>query len=382
MTVIGISGSYGGLNAGDEAILSCIVDQLNGAFPDADLVVFSRNPRHTTEHHGVDRGIPVREATGDQVVPEVERLDLLLLGGGGILYDEEVHNYLREVELVHERGIPAVAYAIGVGPLREQEDRQAVREALNGMDAVTVRDVETKRAFEEVGVRREVVVTADPAWLLTPVDFSEEMLEKEGVSSGRPLVGVSVRERGGAAPSLEGSAYHGMVAAAADFVVARFEADVVFVPMERRDVTEAHRVMAEMAAPDRAHVLTGRYGPRQLLGLMQHFDLAVGMRLHFLIFAALAGVPLLALPYASKVEGFLEALGLPAPSTLQQQPGPLLAAIDRLWDRRDECRRLLADRVPTLQKRADESVEIVQEVLEFRAREGARAAEPRSGSGS
>lgn len=376
MTVIGISGSYGGLNAGDEAILTCIVEQLNGAFPDAELVVFSRNPHHTTDHHGVDRGIPVREVTGDQVVPEVDRLDLLLLGGGGILYDEEVHNYLREVELAHERGIPTVAYAVGVGPLRQQEERQKVRDALNGMDAVTVRDVETKRAFEEVGVRREVVVTADPAWLLTPVDLTEEALQKEGVASARPLVGISVRDRGGAAPSLERSAYHSMVAAAADFVVDRFSADVVFVPMERQDVTEAHRVMAEMAAPDRAHVVTGRYGPGELLGLMQHFHLAVGMRLHFLIFAALAGVPFLALPYASKVEGFLDALGLPAPSTLQQHPGPLLAAIDRLWDGRDESRRQLSDRVPALQQRARETASMVQEVLESRAGAGARAEKP------
>ena len=378
MTVIGISGSYGGLNAGDEAILDCIVEELSTTVPDVELVVFSRNPDHTSEHHGVDRGIAVREVTRDQVVPEVEQLDLLLLGGGGILYDEEVHNYLREVELAQERGIPTAAYAVGVGPLRGREERQVVRDALNGMDVVTVRDVETKRVLEEVGVQREVVVTADPALLLEPESFTEEMLEREGVARERPLVGMSVRERGGAAPSLERAPYHVVVAAAADFVVDRFEADVVFVPMERQDVGEAHRVMAEMAAPDRAHVLTGRYGPRQLLGLMQHLELAVGMRLHFLIFAAVTAVPVLALPYASKVEAFLESLGLTADSTGQQHAGPLLASVDRLWDGRHECRRLLADRVPALQEQARETTRIVRGVLERRAGDDAGASGPAS----
>ncbi len=364
MTTIGVSGSYGGLNAGDEAILTCIVNELGRSVPDVEVVVFSRHPEHTERHHDVEKGIAVRDATRDEVVPAVERLDLLLLGGGGILYDDEAHNYVREVHLAQERGIPTMAYAIGAGPLRGRDDRLVVREALNGMKAVTVRDAETKRLLEEVGVRRPIEVTADPAVLLTPLPFTEEMLEREGVTPGGRVVGVSVREPGGAAPSLEQSPYHLTLASAADFIVDRFDADVVFVPMERADVGHAHRVMAEMAEPSRASVLHGRYGPRQLLGLMDHLELAVGMRLHFLIFAAVAGVPLLALPYASKVAGLFEALDLPAPPALQRHAGPLLAALDRLWDSRDELREVLRERVPGLQERARRTSETALALLD------------------
>lgn len=364
MTTIGVSGSYGGLNAGDEAILTCIVNELGRLLPDVEVVVFSRDPEHTEAHHDVEKGIAVRDATHDEVVPEVERLDLLLLGGGGILYDDEVHNYLREVRLAQERGIPTMAYAIGAGPLRSRDDRVVVREALDGMEAVTVRDSETKRLLEEVGVRKPIEVTADPALLLTPLAFSEEMLEREGLPRDRRLVGMSVREPGGAAPSLEQSPYHVTLANAADFIVDRFDADVVFVPMERADVGHAHRVVAEMAEPARALVLHGRYGPRQLLGLMDHLDLAVGMRLHFLIFAAIAHVPLLALPYASKVVGLFEALGLAVPSKLQRHAGPLLAGLDRLWDSRDELSKVLQERVPELQQRARRTSEIALALLD------------------
>ncbi|MCA1692531.1 MAG: polysaccharide pyruvyl transferase family protein [Actinobacteria bacterium] len=352
MTTIGVSGSYGGLNVGDEAILTSIVNELGRLVPDVDVVVFSRDAQHTERHHDVEKGIAVRDATRDEVVPEVERLDLLLLGGGGILYDGEAHNYVREVRLAQERGIPTMAYAIGAGPLRGREDRLVVREVLDHMEAVTVRDAETKRLLEEVGVRGTIEVTADPALLLTPVPFTEEMLEREGLTKERRLVGMSVREPGGAAPGLEQSPYHQTLANAADFMVDRFDVNVVFVPMERADVAHAHRVMAEMAEPARATVLQGRYGPRQLLGLMEHFELAVGMRLHFLIFAALAAVPVLGLPYASKVVGLFEALDLPAPSTLQRHSGPLLAALDRLWDSQDDLREVLRERVPSLQERA------------------------------
>jgi polysaccharide pyruvyl transferase WcaK-like protein len=62
MAVIGISGSYGGLNLGDEAILTCAVRELRQAAPDAELVVFSRNAEHTQAHHAADRVVAVRDA--------------------------------------------------------------------------------------------------------------------------------------------------------------------------------------------------------------------------------------------------------------------------------------------------------------------------------
>lgn len=91
MVVIGISGSYGGLNTGDEAILTSMLASLRGARPGQpdEFVVFSRNADHTAAHHRVDRVVPTRDLNRDQVLAEIERLDLLLLGGGGILYNGE-----------------------------------------------------------------------------------------------------------------------------------------------------------------------------------------------------------------------------------------------------------------------------------------------------
>jgi polysaccharide pyruvyl transferase WcaK-like protein len=101
--------------------------------------------------------------------------------------------------------------------------------------------------------------------------------------------------------------------------------------MERQDVGHAHRVIAEMGLPDRARVLTGCYGPREMLGIVGRLDMAIGMRLHFLIFAALSGVPMLGLPYASKMSSVLQQLGLAAPDQIQPEHAGTRAAhgIDR-----------------------------------------------------
>lgn len=58
--------------------------------------------------------------------------------------------------------------------------------------------------------------------------------------------------------------------------------------------------------------LPSRYSPRQILHIMGWFEFAVGMRLHFLIFAALRGTAF-ALTLRSKVTGLLEDLEMDTP---------------------------------------------------------------------
>ncbi|WP_207481483.1 polysaccharide pyruvyl transferase family protein [Arenibaculum pallidiluteum] len=363
MPIIGISGSYGGLNLGDEAILASACEQLRAAVPGVEIVAFSRDAEHTRRHQDVDRAISARAAMRAQILPEVERLDLLLLGGGGILYDSEAQTYLREVAIAQELGVPTCTFAIGVGPLREREERRAVRDGLNRMNAITVREVTAKRLCEEIGVTVPVRVTADPALLLRPSEFDDEMLRAEGIPLDRPLIGFSVREQGPAAPDLDRHAYHDLIAQAADYVIHRFEADAVFVPMEQADRREIHKVIARMAAPQRSHVLKRPYGPREIIGMVGRLQMAVGMRLHFLVFAALMGVPLMPLPYASKVTDFLASLGLSRTPLEHEHAGAFLADLDRLWDHRGEQIATVADRLPELQAVAAQTVPLGLSVI-------------------
>src|SRR5512145_2219687 len=85
---IGISGSYGGLNLGDEAILEAIVRQLPASIP-AEITVFTRDSEDTLRRHDVNHAVLIRQMTRDEARAEVEKLDLLILGGGGILYDRD-----------------------------------------------------------------------------------------------------------------------------------------------------------------------------------------------------------------------------------------------------------------------------------------------------
>jgi polysaccharide pyruvyl transferase CsaB len=356
--VIGVLGSYGGTNLGDEAILTSLLNDLRGRRPDAQVLVFSRNPDHTrAAYPGVD-AMCWRAVTRERIAEALRQLDLLVLGGGGILYDTEARRYLRLVVAAHDHEIPVFGYALGAGPLTEGLDCGLAQTALNDCLEVIVRDEESKLVLEEAGVGCPLKVTADPALLLEPEKFDADELSGDWLPNGRRLVGMSVREPGRAAQSLDADAYHQLLAQVGDFLVHRLDAHVLFVPMEHQDIAHAHAVLSRMVAFDRCRVLHGTYRPRQILGLMDHVDLAVGMRLHFLIFAAMAGVPVLPLPYAGKVFDFAQQIGAPAlRGVVREAVGPLLAEVDRLWDERPARVRDTSARLAALRERAAQTGE-------------------------
>lgn len=365
---IGISGSYGGLNLGDEAILQGILRELR-ATVSAEVTVFSRDPEDTLRRHQVERAVPVRSMSRDESRAELERLDLLILGGGGILYDGEAETYLREVAVAQSVGVPVVVYAISAGPLTTRSAREAVASQLRAAEHITVRDKQAHKLLEEVGVSHEIHVTADPALLIEPEPIDESVLTREGLDADQMLVGISVREPGSAAPDIDVEHYHALLANAADFMVSRYDARVVFVPMERKkmDVQQSHAVVARMQSAQQATVLKGDYSPGELLSMVGRFEFTVGMRLHFLIFSALQGVPFVPLPYASKVRGFIEDLEMEMPPLEQVTTGYLIAHIDRSWDTRATLRERIRARVPVLQDRARETQRFVLQALRSRS---------------
>ncbi|NLE01010.1 MAG: polysaccharide pyruvyl transferase [Fibrobacter sp.] len=366
---IGISGSYGGLNLGDEAILQSIITQIRNSIS-AEITVFTRNIEDTLIRHKIERAVKVRDLTRPEVSPEIQRLDLLIIGGGGILYDAHARAYLREAELAIQKNIPVMVYAVGAGPLKEQPVIDYVKDILNRVDLITVRDHRSGQILEDAGISRPIIITADPALLLTPdqVDFSE--LKGEGLSGNKKIIGLSVREAGVAAPDIHEEHYHRLLANAADFIIERFDADVIFIPMEPRafDLQQSHAVISRMLRPQRATILKGAYSSSQLLSIISKLEFAVGMRLHFLIFAANQGIPFVALPYSPKVGGFLEDFHFEMPPIHLVNEGRLMAYIDKAWDNRRLLQQQIKTIMPVLQNRAKQNNALLLDLINRRVK--------------
>ncbi len=361
---IGISGSYGGFNLGDEAILQSIITQIRCSI-NASITVFTRNAEDTISRHKIDRAVAVRKLARPEIIPEIENLDILVVGGGGILYDADAKLYLREAVIATEKKIPVMIYAVGVGPLKEPSIQEFVKNYLCLVDTITVRDRLSRQVLEEIGLQREIDVTADPALLLTSEAVSPADLKREGINEKRRLIGMSVRESGVAAPDIHEEHYHALLANAADYMIERFDADVIFIPMEPRefDLQQSHAVIARMLRPQRASILKGNYSSGQILTIISKCEFTVGMRLHFLIFSAIQGIPFVALPYSPKVGGFLDDLQIEMPPIHLVNEGRLMAYIDRSWDQRKMLQDRIKQALPSLKKRAQKNHSLLIDLI-------------------
>jgi polysaccharide pyruvyl transferase WcaK-like protein len=87
------------------------------------------------------------------------------------------------------------------------------------------------------------------------------------------------------------------------------------------------------------------------------------MRLHFLIFSALQGVPFVPLPYASKVSGLLENMHIPMPPLSEVDSGLVNAYIDKAWDERNTIKNRIGELLPKFKRLAAENNRLAVELL-------------------
>ncbi len=322
-----LAGYYGFGNTGDEAILASILKGLRRRAPGTVFVVVSGDPEATKSRHGVDavgwRDLPALSSC-------VARSDVVLVGGGGLFQDYwgldtkslltprhgEIAFYAGPVVLAALARKPALLYGLGFGPLSSPEARRYARAVADAAVHVSVRDDASRELLRAAGVpEARITVTTDPAFALEPAADAPspaDLCRAAGVEPRGPILGVALRPW---SLGVEQAAWESEVAAALQGFLDETGGTVLFVPFEKSpwtgkdDFEQAARIAAALPARDRAAVLGEPRPPREVAAILSGCDLALGMRLHSLVFAAMGGVPVVGLSYDPKVTALLSRLG-------------------------------------------------------------------------
>lgn len=357
-----LSGYYGFNNAGDETVLYAIIQTLRKIEPEIEIAVLSNQPEKTAQQYGVRA---YNRWKFFDVVKALNNCDLLLSGGGSLLQDVTSSTsplyYLGVIGLARFSGRPVMVYAQGIGPLKGRLNRRLAAWLLNRVQGITVRERGSREELLAMGVNKEITVTADPVLALSKeqVDLEKgrKILARNGVepAGGQKILGIYIRP-------WQDNDYLEELATACDSL-RRGGWQIVFVPMHfPGDIGVAKTVVKKMA--EEAVFLKEHYDPEEILSLTGNMSVVLGMRLHALIDGAVMGVPLVALSYDPKVEGFMRQIGqhslLPVTELRSQT---LVDLVNWAYERRGEIAGEMAEFIKPVYQKAWQTARLAMSLL-------------------
>lgn len=344
-----ICGYYGFGNAGDEAVLAALLQELRRRLPGAELCVLSGDPAGTRALHDVEA---VQRWSVGEVWRALRGCRLLIQGGGGLIQDATSKMspvyYLGVLHMARLRRVPSMVFAQGIGPLRTPVLQRLAARELRRAAAICVRDQASADTLGRWGVRGPVAqVVADPALLLEPLAAPNPPSE--------PYALLTVRQW----PDVE-CAVVGFRRLAGHLAEERGLA-VRVVPFQEPDDLAVSRAVAE-GLPG-VEVVCGLSRPGEFVGLVAGAQLVVSMRLHGLIFAAAQAVPALGVSYDPKLDAFAARAGQPILPLGECDAPRLIAAADALLAEADSKSAERKTAARTLREAAGLSFDCLQELL-------------------
>ncbi len=363
---------FGRNNAGDEAILECIVGIIREIRPSAHITVSTDDPHNTAMRLNVDT-VPLfgfsPPYSRAQMIQCISDADVFVWAGATGLSDyPEIP--LSMLEIAHQAGTRTVVWGVGmnrklnpyiygvlpgkrrrllnllstltlkkidfvkrVEESNQARARQKIVEQLNQADLVVLRDPETLTAVHECGEVPHAMVGADSAELLKPEPWKNvelSPLARTILESGQRKIGLCISAQRQLVHERE----------LVDFLdrLAGQDYRIVLLPMNHAtDAPLMERLRYRMQNKEHTVVIHGQRTPREILAIAGRLDLVISSRLHLLILASVLHVPIIGISRGSKVDNFLSPFGhVSAGSVEECDFEHLQNELDRLIDSRDD----------------------------------------------
>lgn len=356
-----LSGYYGFGNSGDDALLFAITDSLQKYMKDVRVCVLSARAKKMRSVYGVDC---VARFNPFAVCRALKNAKMLISGGGSLMQDitssKSLLYYTSVMRYAAWCGDKVYVYANGIGPLREKNYARAAK-ALKTADAITLRDPASLAELEKIGADSgKARVTADPVLLVegTPREALTTLFAENGLPKDGRFFGISVREWQTNDPD-----FVRKIAEIADYAAEKYGLLPLFLPMRYpNDLAISEQIASRCST--KAYVLNKAVGVKDMIGLVGCSEAVLGMRLHTLIYASGASVPVIGIVYDKKVSAFLDYIG--EKRRVDTENIHVAAAkrdLDEIMEHPEEIRAFLAGQKARLAALAEQNAALAAELL-------------------
>ena len=312
-----ISGYYGFGNNGDDTLLQTITEKLRKDMPDSEITVLSSSPKQTARDYGV-RSVNRFDPFG--IIFSMLRSKLFISGGGTLLADNtstrSLVYYTFVIRLAKLMGLKTIIYSSGIGPVSSLKNRKRVVKAVKVCSEVTLREKNSKNELEaymkECGGVNEsdyakISVTSDPAFALRlpQLEWKAHLCRREGLVEGKKYFALAVR------PWKHNPAdFAEKIAVSCREISEKYGLVPIFIAMQRTTDLPLIEAIAEKIS-ELEPIIASEMSASEIASIFEKCEFIIGMRLHSIIYATVAGTPAICISYDPKVNAIADEIGLP-----------------------------------------------------------------------
>ncbi|NIS75875.1 MAG: hypothetical protein GTO08_11510 [Deltaproteobacteria bacterium] len=382
---ITLLGSSSGRNAGDAALISCIMEAVDSEVgKDLLYEIPTINPKFVRESYP-QRTKPIGMKPwnlslmmlGFPTMYSLLRTDMSLIFDQ-ILFDRSLYNpffnYLSSLgfllPIAKKKGKLVGLYNVGIGPISTSQGERILRSVLDLADFISVRDIDSYQIVKDLGGdQSKLFLGADAAFNseMAPDNRIDEIYETIDLDPGGEILGINVNAYmdtwvRSKEEQMGVKKFVSIYSAALNKVMSELSVPVLFVLTQHMDIKIANAIMDELRFKDRIRVVSNvTYHHKEIMGVLSRVQMLFGMRLHSLILSSTSCVPVVGLLQQPKIAYFFKILGLSDYVLTFDNftPESIRNHIMNGWENRHTIKRRLENRIPELKKQSRKVSELI-----------------------
>ena len=392
MKKITVLGNFSGRNAGDNAILGNLLDDITEKYSDILFLIPTWNVdfvnAHFGHHHIKAMGLKPWNLSykilGIPTYLSMIQTDLILITDN-ILFDRKyfnpLFNYLSTIALFaplsRKRNIPILPYNASLGPITTDRGRRAMQKILDGSPFSIVRDEQSKEMLRKNKLKCNKIIDGADCAINTRVldDIKiEEIARKEGLfrnANGTLSFNINAYIdswqkiiKGGKEFGRE--KFVELIAKTLDTIIEEMKIDIMFTVTQVMDIKITNEVLQKVKKRDAITVITNaKYTYQEITSLLSRCGLHIGMRTHSLILSSAAFTPLIVINAYPKSGGYARTIGQGdwIINFEDMDDDSLMNMIKMGWERRSDTKEKMIPEVKREQKKAKSAANIVGKLL-------------------
>ena len=368
------------VSVGTQALIIGCLQILQRRFPSAAFVMLTSHPaqeRYYLDATGLNiEYVPQaasQRGTWRQLRGILQRVDAVAAAWGDGYAGRSSWRLLQKALFFKRHPLPLILVAASIGPFLRGPDAWCARRGLKLFDRLTVRDLNSLRHIQGLGLRAAQCLP-DTAFVLAPApdDAVDGILRRENIPPGATCIGVNasilLHHR---FPARHGCSYAEFMARLLDRLRQITQQPILLIPHQiypaglagptpavRQSANGDDRAAADLvlqALPQREGIfpLRGDYSPAEYKGVLKRCEMFIGGRMHAVISAVSAGTPSVSMQDSHQAAGVMEMLQLSDHVWNSGQSfDELVVLAERVWTERKPERARLAARMPEVISRA------------------------------